>query len=39
MEKPGSFLGLEIAVERAAGRVCGLKSSFLQAKMGQAGKA
>jgi hypothetical protein len=38
MAIPGSMLGLDIAVERAASRVCGLKNSFLQAKMGQAGR-
>jgi hypothetical protein len=38
MAIPGNILGLGLAVERAASRVCGLKSSFLQAKMGQAGR-
>jgi hypothetical protein len=31
-------LALDIAVERAASWVCGLKRSFLQARMGQGGR-
>ena len=38
MKNPGSLMGLEKAIERAVGPVCGLGSCFGKAKMEQVGR-